>query len=220
MVAKLREDVKREILEYLGEVAENGEILRLDRQRVIERFTNETYDQQKISEIIDELEEDELLDSKRTKLELIYPTELRQTIEEEIESLSKPHSVFGVFFVGFVIFGLLLQWDPFFEFIRNESESPTLRTHYLQGGGAAVVSSYFLGKGFMRSYTIIEEHIPLVKRHQYVLYPILAVAFVTSLIVLGFSSYTSQEISLQIILMIITVSVIGGTAIGTWVMED
>jgi hypothetical protein len=83
MPAKTKEDKKRDILEYIQKESSNrGNYLNLERNEIVDKFSDEYYNSKQVKEILDELIEDEPIKSENFKLELLYTETEGKKIEE------------------------------------------------------------------------------------------------------------------------------------------
>lgn len=219
-MAQLKEDKKREILDFLEERAGEDRLLPLEVERITERFSDETFDEDAVVDIVEELEEDGLLVKKRAKMELVYPSGYEESIEEKFSHLfvSTSISIFGIFFVGTALYFLLLEWQPFFEFVYDASLEPqgVVSRYTLYG----IIGAYITGKATISVYSKAQENIEVLRDYRALINPTLVIASVSGAAVLLFTNYTDQSLMTNHIIGIITVSVLGGIAIGKLFFED
>lgn len=200
--------------------AENGNLPELELNQLTDRLTDETYDESDIGDLIDELKEDGLLISETAKLKLVYPSSHQESVESRFDHLLTYSSIFKVYVVGFITYGLLLNWDQSFDYIFGDLSGVSTQQLYFEASFLGIVASYAIGKIVLWGYGRLREHVPVIAEHRFLLYPIGVVAAGSTAVVLMFSNYTSQPITINHVLAIITVSVVGGGTLGKWFAEN
>lgn len=213
-MAKLKEDKKREVLEFVEERADEDALLPLGLERIIERFSDEIFDEYAVREVIDELEDDGLLVKKTAKMDVVYPAGYDESVEEKFSHYFVTSSNYRPFLVGGFAYFVLLQWSPFLDFIYDVTLPP--REAVINYSFLGVIAMYFLGKLTIIGYDKLQGNIELVRANRYLIYPILSIAAASSVVVWLFSSYSSQPVTTNHIIGIITVSVVGGAAVGNY----
>lgn len=101
-----------EILKFLDERAGDDRLLTFEKNRLISRFTDDTYDEEMVEELINELVSDGVLKKDSTKLEVIYPSAREETLKERFGSFVEVRSIFSIFLWGTALYLLLLNWYP------------------------------------------------------------------------------------------------------------
>lgn len=165
MPAKTKEDKKRDILEYIQKESSNNEnYLTLERSKIVEQFSDEYYNSKQVGEILDELVENEPVNSGDFKLELLYPENEEEKIEDKLSLLNKP-SLILVLGVGFYMYLIFLQGsDGMNSFLGGASDFDILMAS-ISGTGGAYVSGRFtlwLSDLVSKKSTIVREHKHLV----------------------------------------------------------
>lgn len=165
MPAKTKEDKKRDILEYIQEESSNNEnYLTLERSKIIDRFSDEYYNSEQIGEILDELVENEPVKSGNFKLELLYPVNEEEKIEDKLSLLDKrsPTLILGVGFYMYLIF--LQASEGMNSFLGGASDFDILMASVFGTGVAYALGKFTLWLGDLVSEksTIVRDHKHLV----------------------------------------------------------
>lgn len=209
---QLREEKKREILDYLESHAEGDRLLPLDQTSLVNEFADETYDPSDVEKLVDELEGDGLLVKQTARMEVVYPTGSEESIEERFEHLFESTSTFATFFVGIVLYSLLIEWPPFFDIIYESGLSPSQTVTRFAVSG--LIGAYVLGRAAFWFLFTTQEHFEVIREYRPLVYPTLAIAAISTGIAIGYTNYTSSVLETNHVLQIIGISIAGGIAVG------
>ncbi|MFC7082090.1 hypothetical protein [Halorussus caseinilyticus] len=212
-MAKLKEEKKREILDFIEKNVEEDNLLPLEMETVVEKFTDETYDRESIEQIVGELDDNDLVETKSAKLEVVYPKNDKKYIESKLGNLSTSSSVFANYFTGTIIAFFLLDYEKLFGFIFGDAIGEP-QTLVVQGMLFGVVANYYLGKGVIHGYSIAQENIVILQEQKHLILPIGLIGAVVGGSLVLYTSYTSQPLTTDHVLQILSISVLGGIALG------
>lgn len=167
MPASTREDKKREILQYLHAIDDlEGDFANLEKDAISERFSDEYYGEEDIGEIIDELVDNEPVESGEFKLELIYLDEFQDSIENTLKPLSST-PLWQIFFWGFYLLLILVVGsDVFNKALEGASDSQIFSAAVL-----GTVIAYFGGRLLNRFSDYVNAQLPIVREHRNFIYP-------------------------------------------------
>jgi hypothetical protein len=161
MPAKTKEDKKRDILEYIQKESSNrGNYLNLERNEIVDKFSDEYYNSKQVKEILDELIEDEPIKSENFKLELLYTETEGKKIEENFIILNK-QKIFFILGVGFYIYMVFLRADDGMNTFLGGASDFNILISSVFGTGFAYVSGRFIlwfGDFVSEKSTIIRDH--------------------------------------------------------------
>lgn len=217
MPPKLKEEKKREILDYLETNADTDRVLALAVGQLAEELSDDHYSEDDIRELIDKLKSDDLVETKTAKFKVAYLTSDRNVIREKYQEVFGA-STFSKFVVGFVTYFLLLDWEPFYQFVSGENNYPAQA--YVSGALFGIVGSYLLGSFVLTIYNRVQEKLPILEEHKHIVYPVIGIGIVTGGIVYLFSLYTGQDLRIAHIIGIATLSVLGGIPLGRYVTSE
>lgn len=217
MAPKLKEEKKREILDYLETNADTDRVLALAVGQLAEELSDDHYSEDDIRELVDELKLDELVETKTAKFNVAYLTSNRNVVEEKFQDVFRA-STFSKFLIGFVTYFLLLDWEPFYQFVSGENNYPAQA--YVSGAFFGIIGSYLLGSIVLTFYSRLQEKLPILQEHKHLVYPVVGVGIVTGGIVYLFSLYTGQDLRIAHIIGIATLSVLGGIPLGRYVTSE
>ncbi|WP_135823401.1 Rossmann-fold NAD(P)-binding domain-containing protein [Halorussus ruber] len=220
-MAELREDKKRKILDFLEENAEaNESLVALEVDQVIEEFADETFDEETIEDLVDELEEDDLIKQKTAKLDIVYPSGYKESIEEEFDHLFDSSPIFASYFIGTAI--SLFMFDssgPAFQYIFGDAVgNPT--TIAIRGILFGVLGAYGIGRVIIRGYNVAQENLKILQDQKQLIVPIVTIGSIAGAIAVAFTTYTSQPLTTSHLIQIISISVAGGVAISKFLTDD
>lgn len=161
MPAKTKEDKKRDILEYIQKESSNRRnYLNLERNEIVDKFSDEYYNSKQVKEILDELIEDEPIKSENFKLELLYTEAEGKKIEENFIILNK-QKIFFILGVGFYIYMVFLRADDGMNTFLGGASDFNILISSVFGTGFAYVSGRFIlwfGDFVSEKSTIIRDH--------------------------------------------------------------
>lgn len=217
MAPKLKEEKKREILDYLETNTDTDRVLALAVGQLAEELSDDHYSEDDIRELVDELKLDELVETKTAKFNVAYLTSNRNVVEEKFQDVFRA-STFSKFLIGFVTYFLLLDWEPFYQFVSGENNYPAQA--YVSGAFFGIIGSYLLGSIVLTFYSRLQEKLPILQEHKHLVYPVVGVGIVTGGIVYLFSLYTGQDLRIAHIIGIATLSVLGGIPLGRYVTSE
>jgi hypothetical protein len=163
MPAKTKEDKKRDIFEYIQKESSNNEnYLTLERSKIINQFSDKYYNSEQIEEILNELVENEPVNSGDFKLELIYPENDEERIEEKLTLLNK-HSLVIIFIAGFYNYLIFLQaTDGMNSFLEGAGDIDILMASVFATGVA-----YVSGKFTIWLSNLVSEKVTIVREHKH-----------------------------------------------------
>lgn len=161
MPAKTKEDKKRDILEYIQKESSNNEnYLALERSKIVDQFSDDYYNAEQIEEILDELVENEPVNSEDFKLKLLYPENDAGKIDDKLSIVNKrPLAV--VFAVGFYIYLIFLGIsDGVNSFLGGASDAEVLAASIFGTASAYILGkvSLWLGDSVSEKSTLVREH--------------------------------------------------------------
>lgn len=209
---QLREEKKREILDYLESHADGDRLLPLTLRNVTKETTDNTYDQEEIKGLVDELENEGLITKQAARMEVVYPTGYEETIEDRFAHLFESTSTFATFAVGTILYMLLAEWSLFLDFVYESGLSPTQTVTRFAIFGIA--GAYLLGRSAFWLLLEAQEHFKVIQKYRPLVYPSLAIAAISMGITLIYTNYTSSPLTTSHIIQIIGISVAGGIAVG------
>lgn len=217
-MAQLKEDKKRKIVEFLEQRADEGRLLPLELESIKRQFSDDTYDEESIGKIVNELEEDGLVVKNTAKLEVVYPKKHEKTIEQKFSDLFVSSSIFGYFFAGIILYVLLTDVQPFFEFVYESGLEPeqVIARYAIYG----IIGSYLLGKLAVDGYHKLQEEVAVVRDYRYLIYPVLVIGMGSGAVVWLFTNTTGQPVTTTHVVGIITVSVSVGVPIGEFILKN
>lgn len=216
MPPKLREEKKREILDHLVDHAEKDDVTALDINEICSRFSDESYSEDDIKGLIEELRSEDLIETQSARLRVAYPKSHEKRVKEnfqELFDLSVPEK----FAAGFISYIILLNWTPFYRLI--DSDGSITANAYIVGGFYGILLSYILGSALIKLYSRLKSKYSIIEEHKQFIYAIGVILVGSTVVVYGASVYFSQELQISHVLAIISVSVLGGIPLGKYLSE-
>lgn len=215
---QLREDKKREILEFLGERAGEEKLSSLEVKRIGRRFADSSFDEDAVEDVIDELEADGLVRRRTAEMEVVYPTSHEEPIEEMFSHVFVSATTFTVFAVGTFLYFALLELEPLFEIVYQRG--PDLQATVMRYTIFGIVSAYVLGTVGARTYGFVQDNVELLRSFRYVIYPTVVVGAVLGVIAIVLANYLGQSLTLAGVLTVLTGSVATGVTIGELILKN
>lgn len=214
----LKEDKKREILEFLEANATDDDLLLLEFEQIVESFADETFEKEAIREIISELDEDKLISTKTATLQVIYPVSHEDSIEKKFAHLFE-RSIFTTFLVGFVSLLVLFEQGVVFDAVFADAISDPNQLVF-QALFVCVVGSYMLVRVILTSYDKLRANVDVVDDYRYIVVPTFGIGSAMTIIAFAYSNYTAQPITTATVVQLVTGSILGGIAVGELFLKD
>lgn len=209
---KSEDELKKEIVSFLEDKAEKGNILDLDEKRLKEEFSDDYYDKDKIGDLIDDLQDNDIIDKQRINPKILLPTkhedELKKTLEDYL-SVSPMKKLF----LGLVLTMIFMEWQSFYNVIIAENFTATIE-NFRGVLIRAILASYILGAMAIYSYSKAKENIDVVKNHSRIITPALGLPTLTLAALLGIRTYYPGEITSIVIATIVASGLGAGAVIG------
>lgn len=220
MVYESSEEKKKEIVEFLEDKVENGNLLDLNLEDVKNKFSDDYHDEDKIEDIIDDLKDDDVLKSKNAKLDVLVPKKYEEKVSRDWGEIFKPKTG-QVMWLGFFIFAGLLSWDPFFAWIKDASSFTADSQAFLKATLWGLIGTWLSGIMGFGLYHRIEEHRPKVRDYTYLIAPTVIFPLAAIAVMLYFNSSISWiSDSIPSILGVIFTAAGAGIALGIYLHKQ
>lgn len=215
----LREDKKRDVLAFLEESAEsNDSLVELEEDRIVEAFADETFDEEAIADILDELESEDVVERRTAKLSIVYPASAT-SVEDRFEDLFESPSVLAAYSVGFLVcLTLFRNSDAAFTFLFGDATGDPTEL-VVQGMLFGVFGTYLLGRAVVQTYEFVRDNFEILYDHRRLLLPIPVIAVVVGVLIAGFTTHTDQPLTTSHFIQILSISILGGIPIGKLISD-
>ena len=156
-MVKIREDKKREIAKHISKESKNYNWFNITEKYIENNFSDREFSKEKISDIINELKEEDTIKRARITLDIIYPRTFEKQLIDKVAKFLTPKT-FSVFLLGVFIFAVLINNEIIFSLFKTNisgiSNSPDL---ILGDFLVSVVMVWFLGFGTIKLWNKILE---------------------------------------------------------------
>lgn len=209
--AKTKEDKKREILEYLEENSQRGDILSLSRKKLLREFKDSHYSEESIDEVVKELIEEEPVSKNQVEIETVYTDKHKGELLGDFEERSQT-PLKGVLIMGYYLFFFSVISMDFFNSLLYGLNNAQI----LGAGLIGVLFTVASGKLAIRVMDSVEEKIPVIREHKQLIYPTLGIFFIAIAIAAVASAYYETTIPITALVSVPGTSVLGGVAVARY----
>lgn len=216
-MGQLKEEKKRAILDYLEEQAGEKKLLPLKRDSVIEKFTDNAYDNDQIEEILEGLEEDDLIESQKAEFQVVYPVEHSEDIEDKFSDIFNRIHLGWIFYIGIGLYILVMQFDEAVNAIYQSSYEP--KTQIVTYGLFGVIGSYVFGKISVGLYQRVQEHVRILRDLRAYIYPSIGSLIFLTVAAFGYSTYTDDSLRTNVVIGILVGGLTIGIMIGHYIIK-
>lgn len=209
-MAETRNDKKRAILAYIEEKSEGGEILELQRETIIQEFSDENHPEEVVNEILDEVVDEERVSERTPEFDIIFPDKFRDKIDESVGE--KDHwTLQKIFFSGYYVFCLVVLSSDVIPNIVDAEKATIIGISTF-----GLVLSFIFGLGVRKFSIWSESNIPRLSKHRTMISAITGVIAVGAVPVLIYSFIYAQNISPAIVAAVLPVSIAAGIQLGRY----
>ena len=184
------DEKEKELVEFLEEKVEEGNLLGLNLDEIKSKFSDEYHDEDKIEDIIDDLKDNDIIKSKNAKLDVLVPKKYEEKVSKDWGEIFKPKTG-QIMWLGFFIFAGLLSWDPFFTWIKDASSFTANSRAFLKATFWGLIGTWVSGKVAIGLYQRIEDYRPKISDYNYLIAPTLVFPLVALSIIMYFNSSIS-----------------------------
>lgn len=220
MSYKPSEEKKKEIVDFLEDKVEQGNLLELDKEEIKTRFSDEYHDEGQIKDIIKNLKEDDIIKSKNASLDVLVPEKYEEEVSKDWGEIFRPKTG-QIMFLGFFIFAGLLSWELFYNTLKSISGFSADSQTFLKAMFWGSIGMYLSGKISVEAYSKLEEFKPKFREYKFVISPAIIFPLVSMSIVLYFNSSLSWITdSIPSILGVLITSVGAGITLGIFLHRE